>query len=92
MQQRYTFEGQYTRQGNTYLSNDGIRLIYSERSHSKPNKPKSFLLFTDNEGKERKYFSGLFPKGSNTYKADHQGIEYTVSITSDCITIQKQGS
>jgi len=92
MHQRYHFEGQYTRQGNCYLSNHGIRLIYSERSHTKPNKPKSFLLFTEDQDQERKYFSGLYPKGENTYKADHQGIEYTVSISSDCIIIQRQGS
>jgi hypothetical protein len=32
----------------------------------------------------------LFPKSETTYKADHKGIEYTVSITSDCLTIKRE--
>jgi len=89
MNQRYGFQGQYTREGKVY-SNDRIEFIYSERKESKPGKPKGFLLFKEPCSSKRNYFSGLFPKSETTYKADHKGIEYTVSITSDCLTIKRE--
>ena len=90
MNQRYDFIGQYKRAGNGYVSDDGIKLIYSERKDPAPTKPKSFLLLKEPEKPKKSYFSSLFPRSESTYKADHKGIDYVVSITSDCLTIKRK--
>lgn len=90
MYQRYQFEGHYARSKGVYSSEGGLSFIYSEREPTKPTKPKSYLLYKEPNKAKRYYFSGLYPKGENIYKADHRGVEYTVSITSDCLTIKRE--
>jgi len=90
MTQIYQFEGQYARSKGVYSSDRGVSFIYSERRSTKPTKPKAFLLYKEPTKSKRHYFSGLYPKGGNIYKADYRGVEYTVSITSDCLTIKRE--
>jgi hypothetical protein len=64
-------------------------LLFIERTRTKVNQGCQYVLSVDPSG-HRTYVSSVYPRGSNRYKIDFQGINYIierVSPQSLCISI-----
>lgn len=64
-------------------------LLFIERTRTKGNQGCQYVLSVDSVG-NRTYVSSVYPRGSNRYKIDFQGVNYIIERTSPqslCISI-----
>jgi len=81
------FEGKYNRQG-LKLERGNIQFIIGLRKKTTEKKPQNYLLIL--EGKQRSYFSSLYPTSiEGNYFAEYQGIRYDIVMNDSEAIIKK---
>jgi hypothetical protein len=82
--------GTYTKNLNSYFSDNGLRYLIATRKNTSPSKPKNYLLAkVDSRGY---YISSLYPtQTENLYKAEYQGQRFEVFFDDHCMTVKQAG-
>lgn len=85
-------KGEYSKVGNTFFNNNGVKYLIAERKNTTPNKPKNFII-AKTESKDY-YISSLYDTVTlNSFNADYRGHKYSVLISSDNVVIkEREGS
>ena len=87
MAKKVNFVGTYTKLGSK-IFNEHHTFILSERKRKTSKKSNQFLLLLNKTTGKRVYISSIYPtRTKDTFKFDHQGQDYTITINDNKATI-----
>jgi hypothetical protein len=93
MEEKYNFEGVYTRKGNLFYHSNGMKMTIAAAKNFSCStgycgQKKEILLYRTNENPYGSVFGVIAPVNAGVYKAKRGDVEYLITQEENCLTIK----